>query len=198
MPSIHNPSPSLQSSKSVWEDKYSEIGEFWINPNLCVVVPSFQGLAVSRTCAARITLPFLSSLYDPLPLFSLFPASSVRLEPADRTDRDVVLLSFVLFKRRLLSILIWGIIISNSFSFELENFSLFCVQLVRNRIDNVEKSHRMSQKLAFWFLLLLLFASEKPLDGNWIMHTLILLVFFLRACKGQMSLFFLHRKCQVT
>lgn len=192
MPSIHNPSPSLQSSKSVWEDKYSEIGEFWINPNLCVVVPSFQGLAVSRTCAARITLPFLSSLYDPLPLFSLFPASSVRLEPADRTDRDVVLLSFVLFKRRLLSILIWGIIISNSFSFELENFLLFCV---RNRIDNVEKSQL---KLPFWFLLLLLFASEKPLDGNWIMHTLILLVFFLRACKGQMSLFFLYRKCQVT
>lgn len=195
MPSIHNPSPSLQSSKSVWEDKYSEIGEFWINPNLCVVVPSFQGLAVSRTCAARITLPFLSSLYDPLPLFSLFPASSVRLEPADRTDRDVVLLHFILFKRRLLSILVWEIIISNSFSFELENFSLFCVQLVRNRIDNVEKSQL---KLPFWFLLLLLFASEKPLDGNWIMHTLILLVFFLRACKGQMSLFFLYRKCQVT
>lgn len=189
MPSIHNPSPSLQSSKSVWEDKYSEIGEFWINPNLCVVVPSFQGLAVSRTCAARITLPFLSSLYDPLPLFSLFPASSVRLEPADRTDRDVVLLSFVLFKRRLLSILIWGIIISNSFSFELENFLLFCV---RNRIDNVEKSHRMSQKLAFWFLLLLLFASEKPLDGNWIMHTLILLVFFFCARVKVKWVFFFY------
>lgn len=189
MPSIHNPSPSLQSSKSVWEDKYSEIGEFWINPNLCVVVPSFQGLAVSRTCAARITLPFLSPFYDPLPLFPLFPASSVRLEPADRTDRDVVLLHFILFKRRLLSILVWEIIISNSFSFELENFSLFCVQLVRNRIDNVEKSQL---KLPFWFLLLLLFASEKPLDGNWIMHTLILLVFFFCARVKVKWVFFFY------
>lgn len=153
---------------------------------------------IENVCSAdhfALSLPSLRPLY--LPLFPLFPASSVRLEPAaaDRTDRDVVLLHFILFKRRLLSILVWEIIISNSFSFELENFLLFCV---RNRIDNVEKSHRMSQKLAFWFLLLLLFASEKPLDGNWIMHTLILLVFFLRACKGQMSLFFLYRKCQVT
>lgn len=152
---------------------------------------------IENVCSAdhfALSLPSLRPLY--LPLFPLFPASSVRLEPADRTDRDVVLLHFILFKRRLLSILIWGIIISNSFSFELENFSLFCVQLVRNRIDNVEKSQL---KLPFWFLLLLLFASEKPLDGNWIMHTLILLVFFFaRACKGQMSLFFLHRKCQVT
>lgn len=154
---------------------------------------------IENVCSAdhfALSLPSLRPLY--LPLFPLFPASSVRLEPAaaDRTDRDVVLLHFILFKRRLLSILIWGIIISNSFSLKLENFSLFCVQLVRNRIDNVEKSQL---KLPFWFLLLLLFASEKPLDGNWIMHTLILLVFFFaRACKGQMSLFFLHRKCQVT